>query len=112
MSSVHPHLFQHAMPEPRWPAMLAVISVGLLNDALPRSLIVGPPRLITVLAVVLLVPALISHHRGKHDAAKWLSYIALALVTLSMVASLALLVSGLATHKQGPSELLVSATLL
>ena len=100
------------MPEPRWPAMLAVISVGLLNDALPRSLVIGPPRLITVLAVVLLVPALISHHKGKHDAAKWLSYIALSLVTVSMVGSLALLVSGLATHKQGPSELLASATLL
>ncbi len=73
---------------------------------------VGPPRLVTVLAVVLLVPALISHHKGKHDAAKWLSYIALTLVTVSMVASLVLLVSGLTTHKQGPSELLVSATLL
>jgi hypothetical protein len=100
------------MPEPRWPAVLAMISVGLLNDALPRSLVIGPPRLITVLAVLLLVPALISHHAGKYDAAKWLSYTALFLVTLSMVMSLALLISGLATHKQAPSELLVSATLL
>jgi hypothetical protein len=112
MSSAHPHLFERAMPEPRWPAVLAMVSVGLLNDALPRSLVIGPPRLITVLAVLLLVPALISHHAGKHDAAKWLSYIALSLVTVSMAASVALLISGLATHKQGPSELLVSATLL
>jgi hypothetical protein len=89
-----------------------MVSVGLLNDALPRSLVIGPKWLITVLAMALLVPALISHHSGKHDAAKWLSYIGFGLVTLSMVMSLALLVSGLTTHKQGPSELLLSATLL
>jgi hypothetical protein len=112
MSTEHLPLLARPMPEPRWPAVLAIIAVGLLNDALPKSLVVGPPRLITVLAVVLMVPALISFHTGKHDAAKWLGYTALSLVTLSMIASLYLLVSGLATHKQGPSELLVSATLL
>src|SRR3981189_1381822 len=100
MSSTHTPLLTRAMPEPRWPAVLAMLSVGLLNDALPRSLVFGPKWLITLLAVALLVPALISHHQGKHDAAKWLSYIALGLVTTSMVASLALLVAGLAIHRQ------------
>jgi hypothetical protein len=100
------------MPEPRWPAVLAMIAVALVNFALPRSLVIGPTWLIAVLAVALLVPAMISHHQGNDHAAKWLSYIALSLITASMVASLALLVAGLTTHKESPSELLLSATLL
>jgi len=112
MELVRPPVLARALPEPRWPAVVAMIAVGLLNDALPRSLVIGPKWLITVLAVGLLVPALISHHQGKHDAAKWLSYVALGLVTASMVVSLGLLLAGLAIKRQQPSELLFSATLL
>lgn len=112
MATAHPPLISRPIPEPRWPAVLALIGVGLLNDALPRSLVFGPKWLVTALAVVLLVPALISHHRGNDNVAKWLSYPALILVTASMTASLGLLIAGLASHKESPSELLLSATLL
>src|SRR5439155_2920185 len=71
-----------------------------------------PRWMITVIAIVLLVPALVSHHQGKHDLAKLLSWIALAVVTLSMVASLGLLIAGLASKRQTPPELLLSAALL
>jgi hypothetical protein len=108
----HTPLLARPLPEPRWPAVVALVSVGLANLALPTSLVVGPTWLIAVLAVVLLVPALISHHQGYEHAAKWLSYIALSLITVSMVASLSLLVAGLASHKESPSALLLSATLL
>ena len=69
-----PSVLSRALPEPRWPAVIALIGVGLLNDALPSYLIFGPKWMITGLAIVLLVPALISHHEGKHEAAKILSF--------------------------------------
>lgn len=89
-----------------------MIAVSMMNFALPKSLIIGPTWLIVVLAVGLLIPALISHHTGNHDAAKWLSYAGLGVVTASMVVSLILLVAGLMSKKESPSQLLLSATLL
>jgi hypothetical protein len=98
--------------EPRWPILIALVAVGLLNDALPSTLVMGPKRLVTSLVVLLLVPALIANQRGKHEAAKLLSLIALVLVTISMAGSLWLLVSGLANKIQTPPQLLLSAALL
>ncbi len=92
--------------------MLALIGVGLLNDALPGYLIFGPKWMVTGIATLLLIPALISHHQGKDAAAKVLSFVALGVVTVSMVASLALLIAGLMSKKETPAELLQSAALL
>jgi hypothetical protein len=99
-------------PEPRWPALLAVLAVALMNFALPKSLVVGPTWLAAALAVGLLVPAIITHRQGLDDIAKWLSYAGLGVITASMVVSLVLLVAGLMSHKETPSQLLLSASLL
>jgi len=112
MGTTHPSILDRPVPEPRWPALLAMVSVALMNFALPKSLVIGPTWLVAVLAVGLLVPALISHRTGRYDAAKWLSYAGLGVVTASMVVSLVLLVAGLMSHKETPSQLLLSATLL
>jgi hypothetical protein len=112
MDAESPSVFSRGLPEPRWPAVVALIGVGLLNDALPSYLIFGPKWMITGLAIVLLVPALISHHQGKDRAAKILSFVALSVVTASMVASLALLIAALMDKKETPSDLLRSAVLL
>ncbi|HXE96403.1 MAG TPA: hypothetical protein VN642_08360 [Dongiaceae bacterium] len=99
--------------EPRWPGLLALLSLGGLYAALPSSLLVGGTRWL-LLAVVsaLLVPAVISHRRGAHSVNQVLGYILNSVVTIAMVCSLALLVSVLPAHLETPLQLLRSAAAL
>jgi uncharacterized membrane protein len=99
--------------EPRWPALVALLGAGALYAALPSSLIVGGPRWLLLASVlVLLIPAEITHHRGDHFLNQTLGYIINGVVTLAMIASLALLIDALPEHKVNPRELLRSAAAL
>ena len=96
--------------EPRWPALVALLGAGGLYAALPASLLVGGPRwLVLGVVVLLLVPTLISHHRGNHVLNQILGYILNCVVTAAMIASLALLIEALNTHKLPAQQLLHSA---
>jgi hypothetical protein len=99
-------------PEPRWPAAIAVLAVGGLYLALPASLTIGPRWLFPGVIVVLLVPTVISHRAGKHHLNRSLGFTVTGLVTLGMIASVALLIAALPTHKESPTALLLSATSL
>ena len=44
-------------PEPRWPALIAVIAVAGLNAALPQSLVVVPKWWFMVIVAALLIPS-------------------------------------------------------
>lgn len=99
-------------PEPRWPALVALLAVGGLYLALPNDLAVGPPWLLLVLVVVLVVPTVVSHRRGHHRANRVLGLCVAGVVTVFMVLSLALLVQALPQHTESPIGLLVSATAL
>jgi uncharacterized membrane protein len=99
--------------EPRWPALVALLGAGALYAALPSSLIVGGPRWLLLGSVlVLLIPAEITHHRGDHFLNQVFGYIINGVVTLAMIASLALLIDALPEHKVNPRELLRSAAAL
>lgn len=95
--------------EPRWPAALALLSVGGLHYALPPVLRVGPDWLVLALVAALAIPATISHHQGNWRLSQVLGYAANAVVTLSVALSLALLISRLPEHKDDPGQLLRSA---
>ena len=99
-------------PEPRWPAVIAVLSVGGLYLALPSDLIVGPLWLFPAVIGVLIVPTVISHRTGRHHIDRILGFTITSLVTLVMVVSVFLLISALPLHKQSPASLLRSAALL
>jgi len=99
-------------PEPRWPALVAMLSVSALNLALPSSLSPGPDWLVLVLVAALLTPAIFLHHLGKEHLGQIFSYAALSVVTVAMIASLTLLIRGLPSHKETPGQLLLSASLL
>jgi len=103
---------QPAQREPRWPAFIALVAVGLLNTALPATLVLGPKQLVTVVVILLLVPALVASQRGNTEIPKVLFLIALAVVTLSLAGSVALLVAGVIHKIETPLQLLVSAALL
>jgi hypothetical protein len=96
-------------PEPRWPALIAILAVGGLYLALPATLTIGPRWLFPGLVVALLIPTVISHRTGKHNLNKLFGFTVTAVVTAAMIASLVLLIRALPSHKETPTELLVSA---
>jgi hypothetical protein len=98
--------------EPRWPGVVALLSVGGLYYALPPELRVGPEWLVLVLVLALAIPATVSHHRGNWRLSHSLGYAASAVVTLSVTISLTLLISRLPGHKDAPQQLLRSALAL
>jgi uncharacterized membrane protein len=99
-------------PEPRWPAAIAVMAVGGLYLALPRYLTIGPPWMFPAVIGALLVPTVISHRAGKHHLNRILGFVVTGLVTLGMIVSVALLIAALPSHKESPTQLLISAAAL
>jgi hypothetical protein len=95
--------------EPRWPATLALLAIGALHYALPSSITPGPDWLLLVAVVALTIPAIVAHRRGRRDINQVLGFITLVLVTIELVASLGLLISGLPSHRDPPITLLIAA---
>ena len=79
-------------PEPRWPALVALLAVGGLYEALPSSLQFGPRRLLISLVVLLLIPTVLTRWRGHHSLNRVLGLAVDFVVTVFMIASVGLLV--------------------
>jgi uncharacterized membrane protein len=93
--------------------LVALLGAGGLYAALPTSLLIGGPRwLLPLIVLVLVVPTEITHHRGQHHLNQTLGYILNSIVTLAMIASLALLIDALPEHRVNPRELLRAAAAL
>src|ERR1700735_1163316 len=71
-------------PEPRWPAVIAVLAVGGIYLALPASLAVGPRWLEPVIVLLLTVPTVITYRRGHHALNHILGHSLAAVITLFM----------------------------
>jgi len=99
-------------PEPRWPALVALLAVGGLRLALPESLSYGPDWLLLAIIGVLVIPSIWAHRRALNTVNRILGYILTSIVTLDMVWSLGLLIAALPAHKQTPTALLESAAAL
>ena len=107
-----PQVARPEQAEPRWPALLALLAVGGIAMALPASMTIGPRWLLLVLVAGLLVPTVISHHRGQHRLNHVLGLAVNSLITVAMVVSLALLIKALPTRQETPEALLSSAAAL
>jgi hypothetical protein len=99
-------------PEPRWPAVVALLAVGTLRLVLPENLSAGPKWLLLMVVGVLLVPTVMSRRLNNHKLNEVLGYVITSLVTLDMAWSLCLLVAALPSHKESPADLLRSAAAL
>jgi hypothetical protein len=97
------------VPEPRWPAFVAMLAAACVYWAMPEPLSVGPSWLLFVVIVVLLIPLAESHRRGYNDAARIITFVANGAITIAMVASLIFLISGIPEHRNDPKTLLRSA---
>ncbi len=98
--------------EPRWPAILAMLAVGLAQIWLPEHLSAGPGWLWLVLVVTLTVPNVIARRQKHFRLNEFLGFTTTSLVTLMLIWSLGLLITSLPSHKLTPIELLRSAATL
>jgi len=96
-------------PEPRWPAVVAVLAVGVLYYVVPEQLTVGPGWLLFAVTALLLLPAAIFHRIGRSEWNEGFAYASLAVITLALVTSLTLLIVRLPGHKDPPVQLLRAA---
>jgi hypothetical protein len=96
-------------PEPRWPALLAGLAVGVLFYVMPEPLTVGPRWLPMVLIASMLIPAKLFHHTGRIQLNDVFGYSGLAVITLALVSSLTLLILRLPQHLDQPADLLRAA---
>ena len=99
-------------PEPRWPALIAIIAIGGIYMALPSEIRMGPRWLLPG-AVGLLTAVTVVSHIGKHHFLnRSFGFVVSGVVTLGMIVSLSLLVGALPAHKELPKDLLISAAFL
>jgi uncharacterized membrane protein len=98
--------------EPRWIAFIAMLADGLVYLALPERLSLGPGWLLLAVILVLLIPINITYYRGRYDVTRTLTFGVMAVITLALVGSLALLIQGLPQHRDSPVTLLRSASAL
>lgn len=98
--------------EPRWPAVLAVIAIGLLYLALPETLTLGPNWTLLVLIFLLLIPSSISRRAGKTRISTLLGLALSSFTTLALLWSLASLIAGLPGKREPPAVLLEAAAAL
>jgi len=96
------HVPNHWEPEPRWPALVAIIAIAGIYMALPAQLTMGPRWLFPVTMAVLLAITIISHIGKRHLLNRTFGFIVSAVVTMAMVASLVLLIRALPAHKETP----------
>ena len=96
-------------PEPRWPAIIAALASGGLYLSVPERLTPGPSWLLLVIVFILLIPTILTHRMG---IARWnyiLGTILTSIITAAVVWSLAVLILGLPTKKENPTDLLRAA---
>lgn len=103
---------EHRQPEPRWPAVVGLLAVGVVHFALPESMTLGPDWLLLVVTCILLVTILLARRLGRSGMSQWIGYGAVALLTLDMIWSIYRLISALPSHSESPVQLLKSAVVL
>ena len=98
--------------EPRWPAAVALLSVGGLRLALPRSLSAGPSWALLAVVGMLMIPIAWAHYCGLETLKKILGYVVTSVVTADMIWSLFLLVAAIPARREPPQDMLRSAAAL
>jgi hypothetical protein len=99
-------------PEPRWPAVLAILATAGLHFVIPAPLRFGQEWLLLAVVSVLLVPTIFTYRRGMVRPNRIFAHMVLATLTASMVWSLSLLIWRLPSHADPPEALLRAAASL
>lgn len=99
-------------PEPRWPALIAVVAAGGLFEALPEQLEIVPSWWLFAIVVVLLTASMAAHNMNWPMVNEIAGYATATVMTVALLGSLYLLVKSLPHHTLHPGALLRSAGLL
>jgi len=99
-------------PEPRWPAVAGILSIGGVFLALPEPLTFGPNWLLLAVTGPLTAGAVVSYRSGRHEANRIIGYALSAIVTVALAWALGALIAGLPSHREPPIVLLRAATAL
>lgn len=99
--------------EPRWPAAVALISLGAIYAVLPSNLLFGGYRwTLLIIIAALLIPSILAHRVGNHFLNEVFGIMVNSVVTLAMIWSLIMLIQALPKHSIEPNALLRSAAVL
>ncbi len=99
-------------PEPRWHALFALLAVGGINFALPSWLSFTPRWVFPTVVLLLLIPSVVSHRTKRFRLNHILGLVINGVITVALIGSVALLVGGLAMHKEKGMALLISGAQL
>jgi uncharacterized membrane protein len=97
---------------PRWPAAVAILSIGASYIALSEYVTFGPRLWLPGLVSVLVVPLLIAHTRGHYRMARTISFVLLGVVTVSVVLRVFFLVTTLSGRGASALSVLVDAVVI
>ncbi len=97
---------------PRWPAAVAILSIGASYIALSEYVTFGPRLWLPGLVLVLVVPLLIAHARGHYRLARRISFVLLGVVTVSVVLRVFFLLTTLSGRGASALSVLVDAVVI
>ena len=97
---------------PRWPAAVAILSIGASYIALSGYVTFGPRVWLPGIMAVLLVPLLITHARGHYRLARGISFVLLVVTTASVVLRVFFLVTTLSVRGASASSVLADSILI
>jgi hypothetical protein len=97
------------VPEPRWPALVAGLGIGVLFYLMPEALTVGPRWLALALIAAMFFPAKFFHKRGNVQLNDIFAYAGLVVTTIVLASSLVLLILRLPKQIDSPRVLLQAA---
>ena len=113
MATKHPReITQNLEPEPRWPALIAVLATGSLFLFMPERLTFGPNWLLLAVVGVLTIPTVLSRRFDRPQVNYAFGLSLSGVITCALVWSLGMLIAGLPTKKENPEELLRAAVAL
>jgi hypothetical protein len=110
--SVPREIPERLAPEPRWPATVALLAIGMLQLALPRSMTAGPPWTLLVIVCVLLIPIVVSRRRGLHRLNHLFGLVLAVIITAELIVAVLALAAALPAHSESPVALLRAAATL
>jgi uncharacterized membrane protein len=89
-----------------------MLAAGCLYLALPESLAAGPRWLLLAIVVALVITMEVTLRNGRDEITRVLAFVASGAITAAMIASLAILIAELPSHRESPKKLLISSVAL
>ncbi|WP_240343773.1 DUF1345 domain-containing protein [Paenibacillus sp. SYP-B3998] len=97
---------------PRFSFLFAILAIGTLLSVLSENLTLGPRWSILIVAIVLLIPMIVTIFKGHHRWTRLISLSIISVLTLGLISSVLFLIHSLFTHIASAAGLFQDAGLL